>query len=100
MLFGAPRDSDRFERGAALFLRSLVWLVSGYIVSHKIFPIDLAKMHLLEMTGGEFSFSISGLRLHWSPFGILQSKHLPNRHSQKETGYFASAGRPWVLGSS
>jgi hypothetical protein len=52
-LFGAPRDSDRFERGAALFLRSLVWLVSGYI-SHKIFPIDLAKMRLLEMTGGEF----------------------------------------------
>jgi hypothetical protein len=53
-LFGAPRDSDRFERGAALFLRSLVWLLSGYIVSHKVFPIDLAKMHLLEMTGGEF----------------------------------------------
>jgi hypothetical protein len=53
-LFGAPRDSDRFERGAALFFRSLVWLLSGYIVSHKIFPIDLAKMHLLEMTGAEF----------------------------------------------
>jgi hypothetical protein len=53
-LFGAPGDSDRFERGAALFFRSLVWLLSGYIVSHKMFPLDLAKMHLLEMTGGEF----------------------------------------------
>jgi hypothetical protein len=53
-LFGAPRDSDRFERGAALFFRSLVLLLSGYIVSHKIFPIDLMKMHLMEMTGGEF----------------------------------------------
>ena len=53
-MFGAPRDSDRFERGAALFFRSLVLLLSGYIVSHKIFPFDLAKMHLLEMTGAEF----------------------------------------------
>jgi hypothetical protein len=52
-LIGAPRSSDKFERGAALFFRSLVWLLSGYIVAHKIFPIDLAKMHLLEMTGGE-----------------------------------------------
>ena len=53
-MIGAPRSSDKFERGAALFFRSLVWLLSGYIVAHKIFPIDLAKMHLLEMTGGEF----------------------------------------------
>ena len=53
-MFGAPRDSDRFERGAALFFRSLVLLLSGYIVSHKIFPLDLLKMHLLEMTGAEF----------------------------------------------
>jgi uncharacterized membrane protein YecN with MAPEG domain len=53
-LIGAPGGSDKFERGAALFFRSLVWLLSGYIVAHKIFPIDLAKMHLLEMTGGEF----------------------------------------------
>jgi uncharacterized membrane protein YecN with MAPEG domain len=55
-LLGAPRDSDRFERGAALFFRTLVWLLSGYIVAHKIFPIDLAKMHLLEMTGADFLF--------------------------------------------
>jgi hypothetical protein len=53
-LFGAPRGSDKFERGAALFFRSLVWLLSGYIVTHKIFPADLMKMHLLEMTGAEF----------------------------------------------
>jgi hypothetical protein len=53
-LFGAPRDSDRFERGAALFFRSLIWLLSGYVVSHKFFPLDLSKMHLAEMTGGEF----------------------------------------------
>jgi hypothetical protein len=56
MLFGAPRDSDRFERGAALFLRSLVWLLSGYIVAHKIFPFDLAKMYFLEMSGADFLF--------------------------------------------
>jgi hypothetical protein len=55
-LLGAPRDSDRFERGAALFFRTLVWLLSGYIIAHKIFPIDLAKMHLLEMTGADFLF--------------------------------------------
>jgi hypothetical protein len=30
--------------------------LSGYIVAHKIFPIDLAKMHLLEMTGADFLF--------------------------------------------
>ena len=53
-MFGVPRDSDRFERGAALFFRSFVLLLSAYIVSHKIFPFDLAKMHLLEMTGAEF----------------------------------------------
>ena len=53
-MFGTPRDSDRFERGAALFFRTLLLLLSGYIVSHKIFPIGLMKMHLMEMTGAEF----------------------------------------------
>jgi hypothetical protein len=53
-LLGAPRDSDKFERGTALFFRSLVLLLSGYVVAHKIFPFDLAQMHLQEMTGNEF----------------------------------------------
>ncbi len=58
-MLGAPRDSDRLERGAALFFRSLLWLLSGYIVSHKIFPIDLANKHLMEMTGAEFLLLLS-----------------------------------------
>lgn len=53
-MFGVPRDSNRVERGAALFFRSFVLLLSGYIVFHKVFPFDLLEMHLLEMTGADF----------------------------------------------
>ena len=50
---GAPQDSNQLERGAALFLRSVVLLLAGYVVFHKIFPFDLLEMHLIEMTGAD-----------------------------------------------
>lgn len=53
-LLGIPRDSNRLERGFALFCRSFVLLLSGYVVFHKIFPFDRLEMHLLEMTGADF----------------------------------------------
>jgi hypothetical protein len=53
-LSGVPRDSNKFEQGTALFLRSLILLLSGYIVVHKVFPFDLLDKRLLEMTGADF----------------------------------------------
>ena len=53
-MFGVPSDSSKVERGAALFFRSFVLLLCGYIVFHKIFPFDLLPMRLLEMTGTSF----------------------------------------------
>jgi hypothetical protein len=53
-LLDVPRDSNGFERGTALFLRSFVLLLFAYIAFHKIFPFDLLEMHLVEMTGADF----------------------------------------------
>jgi hypothetical protein len=53
-LLDIPRDSNRLERGFALFSRSFVLLLAGYVVFHKIFPFDMLEMHLLEMTGADF----------------------------------------------
>jgi hypothetical protein len=53
-LVDVPRDSNKFERGTALFLRSFVLLLFAYIVFHKLFPFDLLDMRLVEMTGMDF----------------------------------------------
>jgi hypothetical protein len=53
-LLDVPRDSNKFERGTALFLRSFVLLLFAYIVFHKLFPFDLLDMRLVEMTGADF----------------------------------------------
>jgi hypothetical protein len=53
-LIGVPGDSNRLERGFALFFRSFVLLLSGYVLFHKTFPFDLLEMRLLEMTGADF----------------------------------------------
>jgi hypothetical protein len=53
-LLDVPRDSNKFERGTALFLRSFVLLLSAYIAFHKIFPFDLLDRRLVEMTGADF----------------------------------------------
>jgi hypothetical protein len=47
----APTDSDRLERGAALALRTWVFLLAGYIVFNKTFPFYLLAMPVLQMTG-------------------------------------------------
>jgi hypothetical protein len=53
-LISVPRDSNKLERGTALFLRSFVLLLVAYVVAHKVFPFDLLDMHLVEMTGADF----------------------------------------------
>jgi H+/Cl- antiporter ClcA len=53
-LLGVPHDSNKLERGAALFLRSFVLLLAGYVVFHKVFPFNLLDMQLVEMTGADF----------------------------------------------
>jgi hypothetical protein len=50
----APADSNRFERGTAMALRSLLVLLLVYIVFHKIFPFALFRTRLADMTGGDF----------------------------------------------
>jgi hypothetical protein len=50
---GVPHDSNKFERGAALSLRSFVLSLAAYVVFHKVFPFDRLDMHLVEMTGGD-----------------------------------------------
>ena len=51
---GVPHDSNKFERGAALFLRFFVLSLAAYVVFHKVFPFDRLDMHLVEMTGADF----------------------------------------------
>jgi hypothetical protein len=48
------RDSNKFERGTALFLRSFVLPLVAYVVFHKVFPFNLLRLHLVEMTGADF----------------------------------------------
>jgi H+/Cl- antiporter ClcA len=52
-MLGVPHDSNKLERGAALFLRCFVLLLAGYVVFHKVFPFNLLDMHLVEMTGAD-----------------------------------------------
>jgi hypothetical protein len=51
---GAPRDSNELERGVALFLRSFVLLLLGYVCFHKLFPFGLLNVRIGEMTGADF----------------------------------------------
>ena len=53
-MLGVPHDSNKLERGAALFLRSFVLSLAAYVVFHKVFPFDRLDMHLVEMTGADF----------------------------------------------
>jgi H+/Cl- antiporter ClcA len=53
-LIGVPPDSNKFERGTALVLRSFVLLLVAYVVFHKVFPFNLLDLHLVEMTGADF----------------------------------------------
>jgi hypothetical protein len=50
----APDDSNRFERGAAIALRSFLFLLAAYIVFHKVFPFALLGFHLIDLTVGDF----------------------------------------------
>jgi hypothetical protein len=54
LLSRAPDDSSRFERGAAMALRSLLFLLAAYIVFHKVFPFPLLGSHLVDLTVGDF----------------------------------------------
>lgn len=49
----APDDSNRFERGTAMALRYLLFLLAAYIIFHKIFPFALFRARLTEMTGAD-----------------------------------------------
>jgi hypothetical protein len=51
---GAPRDSNQLERAVALFLRSFVLLLLGYVCFHKLFPFGLLYVRIGEMTGADF----------------------------------------------
>jgi hypothetical protein len=50
----APRDSSGLERGAALFFRSFVLLLIGYVCIHRIFPFELLDTLVGKMTGADF----------------------------------------------
>ena len=50
----APDDSNRVERGTAMALRYFLFLLAAYIVFHKIFPFDLFRARLADMTGADF----------------------------------------------
>jgi hypothetical protein len=52
--FDAPRDSSELERGAALFFRSFVLLLAGYVCMHRIFPFERLDMPVGQMTGADF----------------------------------------------
>jgi hypothetical protein len=49
----APDDSNRLERGAAMALRTFLFLVAAYIVFHKVFPFGLFRTRLADMTGAD-----------------------------------------------
>ena len=51
---GAPRDSNQLEHAVALFLRSFVLLLLGYVCFHKLFPFGLLYVRIGEMTGADF----------------------------------------------
>src|SRR5947209_11322018 len=50
----APDDSSKFERGAAMALRHLLFLLAAYVVFHKVFPFALLGSHLVDLTVGDF----------------------------------------------
>ena len=49
-----PDDSNAFERGSALALRSLVLLFAAYVFFHKLFPFTSLDARLADLTFGEF----------------------------------------------
>lgn len=53
MPFNAPDDSNRLERGTAMALRYFLFLLAAYIAFHKIFPFDLFRTRLADMTGAD-----------------------------------------------
>ncbi len=50
----APKDSNKFERGVAMALRSFVLLLAAYVFFYVIFPINLLGTRLGDVTVGEF----------------------------------------------
>jgi hypothetical protein len=54
-----PDDSNRFERGTAIALRSFLFLMAAYIVFHEIFPFGLFRTRLTDMTGADLLLLIS-----------------------------------------
>jgi len=54
LLTRTPDDSSRFERGVALALRYLLFLLVAYIVFHKVFPFAMLGSHLIDLTVGDF----------------------------------------------
>jgi hypothetical protein len=54
-----PDDSNRFERGTAITLRSFLFVLLAYIVFHKIFPFVLFRTRLADMTGADFLLLIA-----------------------------------------
>jgi hypothetical protein len=46
-----PSDTDRIERGAALALRTWVFVLAAYVVFNKAFPFHLLATPLVQMTG-------------------------------------------------
>jgi hypothetical protein len=48
-----PEDSNKYERGAAMVLRSFLFLLLVYIIFHKIFPFALFTTRLADMTGAD-----------------------------------------------
>jgi phosphoglycerol transferase MdoB-like AlkP superfamily enzyme len=49
-----PRDSSDLERNVAVWLRSFIFLLLGYVAIHRVFPFDLLGVRLGDMNGADF----------------------------------------------
>jgi hypothetical protein len=76
LLSRAPDDSNRFERGSAMALRSFVLLLSAYVIVHRIFPFGVLGRHLADLTVGEFLLTMTRAVVASALTGYLVFKSL------------------------
>ena len=62
---------NRFERGTATVLRSLVLLLAAYIVFHKAFPLAALNRSLADVTVGELILTVSKVLFAFTAAGYL-----------------------------
>lgn len=74
MSSNTTEKTNKFERGSATVLRSLVLLLVAYIAFHKVFPLTALNRHLTDVTVGELLVTVSRVLLASITAGYLIMK--------------------------